>query len=452
MKKTADDRRVNFTERRVRELPIPATGRVLYHDTAGPLKVEVTSKDARTFYLVMRVHGRPQRIRLGAWPGLTVEAARRLAQQRAADVAGGADPVADARERRRADRAAGHTFADALAAYLTDGRRKQRTNDEYERLVDQNLNDWKGRPIGELDKAAVRDAYGAIARRRSESVANATMRVARAVFNLAVSLDRLERNPCEALRGRWYESGERDTIIPAEKMRGWMLAVAAMSRGIVESRRVAGDYMLFVLLTGVRRNEAARLRWADVDSSDGTTPAAELFEHLVEDPAAVTPPPTITVAETKNRATLKLPVTPAVAAVLARRRRERRRSPWVFPSRHQRASASGHVESVTGTLEAIEKEAEIAHSVHDLRRTFISNAAPIMPGPVLKALVNHRARKSGDVTQRHYVRLSPAQLAPHLDATHRAMLGELYPDPWRHVPSPEELARQQANAQATAVT
>jgi hypothetical protein len=51
-----------------------------------------------------RVAGKPRKLTIGRWPAITVDAARKLAQQAAAKVAGGADPHAEKKAARRRDR------------------------------------------------------------------------------------------------------------------------------------------------------------------------------------------------------------------------------------------------------------------------------------------------------------------------------------------------------------
>ena len=46
----------------------------------------------------------------------------------------------------------------------------------------------------------------------------------------------------------------------------------------------------------------------------------------------------------------------------------------------------------------IEAAIGVNFTIHDLRRTFITVAAKLVPYPILKALVNHRCKSKGDAT------------------------------------------------------
>ena len=72
--------------------------RVVIHDTEVKGFSIRVSRGSRTFYLYRWIGGRPQRIRLGGYPELTPEAARRLAEKSNGEIAQGKDLAA---ERRR---------------------------------------------------------------------------------------------------------------------------------------------------------------------------------------------------------------------------------------------------------------------------------------------------------------------------------------------------------------
>ena len=52
----------------------------------------ITGNGAKTFYLYRKVDGKPEQIRLGPYPDLTVEQARRMADEKNGAIARGEDP------------------------------------------------------------------------------------------------------------------------------------------------------------------------------------------------------------------------------------------------------------------------------------------------------------------------------------------------------------------------
>ena len=125
------------------------------------------------------------------------------------------------------------------------------------------------------------------------------------------------------------------------------------------------DYLLLLLFTGLRRVEAASLRWEDVD----------LKGKVLRIPAA----------NTKAGRKLDLPLTDVVHDLLVARRRLGD-TKFVFPAN----SKSGHLAEPKFALRQVAKACGVEISVHDLRRTFLTAAeAADISHFALKALVNH---------------------------------------------------------------
>ena len=147
---------------------------------------------------------------------------------------------------------------------------------------------------------------------------------------------------------------------------------------------VQRDYVSLVLFTGLRRHEAASLRWVDVD----------LKARVVRIPAT----------STKAGRALDLPMSDFVFEMLVARRALGDQK-YVFPAN----SKSGHIEEPKFAFAQITIACGVNVSVHDLRRTFITVAESCDISPfALKALVNH-ALPSGDVTA-GYIKITAERL------------------------------------------
>jgi integrase len=140
------------------------------------------------------------------------------------------------------------------------------------------------------------------------------------------------------------------------------------------------DYVLLLLFTGLRRREAAGLRWSEVD-----------FERRI------ICLPTVRV---KTRSALNLPMTDFVADLLIARR-QLGDCDYVFPSRET------HMDGNAWT-KTLRKKTGLQFSIHDLRRTYATIAESCdIPWLSLKALPNHTAGSSVTAT---YVALTPERL------------------------------------------
>jgi integrase len=139
-----------------------------------------------------------------------------------------------------------------------------------------------------------------------------------------------------------------------------------------------------MLHTGMRRGEAAALRWADVD----------LVQKIIRVPAETT----------KAKRRLEFPMSTFVYDLLVARRAIGSVGDFIFPG----PGATKHITSALNALAIVDEETDIRVSAHDLRRTFASVAESVdISWLVMKALLNHAT--GNDVTS-GYVQMSIERL------------------------------------------
>jgi integrase len=92
--------------------------------------------------------------------------------------------------------------------------------------------------------------------------ANRVLAALRAMFALAVRSGLVEVNPCTSIQ-RPGEEMRRDRTLTGDEMR-------ELWRVFVKIGHPFGDFFRVLLLTGQRRTEVARMRWADVDPEAAT--------------------------------------------------------------------------------------------------------------------------------------------------------------------------------------
>lgn len=212
------------------------------------------------------------------------------------------------------------------------------------------------------------------------SQANKTMRNFRAVMNYAIMKyedsngDSIFRhNPViriTQLRA-WHRQVRKTTLIKHYDLLPWYRAVTNLSNdSIAPNREVVKDFLLFVLFTGLRRNEAAKLTWNRVDLKDRT--------FIIKD--------------TKNHVDHVLPVTDFLYDLLTKRQSESK-TRYVFPNENN----SGHMTDPKKQIARVVNESGVVFSTHDLRRTFITIAESLdISAYALKRLLNHKM--TNDVT------------------------------------------------------
>ena len=396
---------LSFTEARMRAIVPPSTGRDWYRDSNSPLLAMVTPTGTVSFNVRRRVNGRPRTIRVGGWPDVTVEAARKLARSMTADIGSGADPTAERAERKRVAEAAAYTFGQAVEDYIADrvGRVKASTLKEYRRLADTLLNPLLGKPLGGITGDALLKLHHRVTSAHGAGAANAAARVARASMNHAEKLGRIGRSPFVAMRGEMNRLRPRDNFIAEPDLGRFLLALedatgATRDPGI----RAGADALLLAVLYGLRIGEVLKLRAGDVNLSAGT----------------------FAVTGTKNGTDLALPITRVARPALLRRLADAKSvgSEFIHPTGGNRPSASGRLMEPRHAIRAVTEATGLTFTPHDLRRTFISLAARHLPYAMLKAVVNHKATDKGDVTLTHYVRTTAEDMRQPLNDLHDHML------------------------------
>jgi integrase len=297
-------------------------------------------------------------------------------------MASGMDP--NARKREAKTRAV--TLRQAFQAFK-DVRKglKPRTLIEYDRVLSTLFKDWLDKPWTSITGDMVLRRHGEIGQQRGAALANLSARVLRAVINFARAKYRdgigqplILENPVSRIghTKAWYKVDRRTNYIKPHQFPAWFEAVMSLENETVR------DYLIFVLFTGLRRNEAEMLDWQDVDFDDRS--------FIVRDP--------------KNRRPLTLPLSDFLVDLLIARRKDTNNH-CVFAAR----SAGGHlVESRKQRAKVIEASG-VKFTVHDLRRTFATIAESLdIPAYALKALLNHKTNAS-DVTG-GYIQMSVERL------------------------------------------
>jgi integrase len=400
-----------LTKSSIHTLEGPRRGnQVLHQDREQDgLAVRVTANGARSFVVDRNTSRGRVRITLGpaGTDALTVPQAREKARIAIGLIGQGyTREQIEERLARAEDRVppSAMTLDQVLDRYLKRRKHKlaERTRRDYRNLMDTHLADWKDRPIELLDDEAVIAKFHSI---ESPSRANYSMRLLRALFRSAQKIKDdegrpiINENPVSALtdEGLWHETPPRREVIKLHQFPAWWKAVAELARGDEVTRGADGrfaegtaspngrpdvvaDYLFFLVLTGLRRGEAARLKWSNVDMKGRT----------------------LAVVQTKNRQPHALPMSDYLLELL-QRRQETRAGEFVFPGR------KGALAEPKKQIEKVVAASGVPFSCHTLRRTFATIAESLdIPYFALKRLLNHKTK--GDVTAEHYTVITVERL------------------------------------------
>jgi integrase len=371
--------RLAFTKNALEKLPAPTDGRVYYYDAKTPaLALCVTSNDVRTFYLAKRIQGAYKRIKIGRFPEVTVEQARKKASKLTGDIADGRDPTAEKRF---------ITCGELFDAWIAHAKSHKRTWQEDERLIKKFLAAWKPRRITAVTRADVQRLHSQIGTDNGPYQANRVLALIRAIWYQAPNYGHHVENPAVGIQR--FKEESRDRFLQPDELPRFFAALAE------EPDETLRDFFLIALLVGARRGNIQQMRFEEICFS----------------------PPSWRIPQTKSGLAVFVHLPPAAVEILARRHADySHRSPYVFPSR----SRTGHIVEPKSAWKRIITRAGIRDlRIHDLRRTLGSWQA--MNGtslPIIGKSLGHKSLASTSV----YARLTLEPVVESVNAATNAIL------------------------------
>lgn len=357
--------------------------------------VRLRPTGAATFMLQYRnAEGRSRRLSLGSVHILTPEQARDLAREKLVEVKRGNDPAEDRRNARAA-----LTVAELCDWYLNKAEtgellgRRRRPIAKTTLALDRSRIDTHVRPligsrvvhglsVADIEKFQADITAGRTAKGRTKrggvttggaGVAARTITMLHAIFEQAVRLEMIPKNPARGVR-------KADTGVKRERRLALeeISALGAAIRAATDEPPAALAAIELMLLSGFRRMEAIALQRAWVDR----------YESCVRFPTTKTGP--------------QVRIIGAAAMTLLRAQKPTRGNPYVFPGE----TTAGHFVGVVRVLERLCRTAELEGvTPHVLRHTFASVAGDLgFSELTIAGLLGHAVR---GVTQR-YVHLDRA--------------------------------------------
>jgi integrase len=371
-----------ITKQFVDKVSLPEAGQTFHRDSIlKGFAVRVTAGGSRAFILEKRIDGKVKRITLGRYPEITVEQARNKAQEYLGEIATGTNPIT----KRQRQRIESKTLLDVWQDYKTiKSDLKPQTYKQYEYYLNGELKDWRHKPFASITRDMVIRRHSDMKARLSPSFANNVMRVLSAIYQFAQlhyedssGNSIISTNPVQRITQlkAWAKEPRRQTIVKKHDLEKWYSAIRFIKfNNSSESEYVGADFFVFLLLSGLRRTEAATLTWANVDFNDKTF-------HI---------------PDTKNKTALTLPMSDVIEALLKYRLRFKINE-YVFSSRR-----AGYFANPKFALARLKEVSGVQTTMHDLRRTFITTAESLdISMYAIKQLVNHKS--GGDVTSGYVI-------------------------------------------------
>lgn len=383
--------KLKFTENAVQRLPAPTDKtRQIYSDTDNPgakkreavpgLQLAVFKSGSRSFVLCRKFHGRTRFITLGKYPDISVEDARIEAREHIANIRKGIDPLKNKRANSRKNVTLQEVFNDYIK--VRGNQLSANSVSNYKTVIEGHLHGWRTKEMRVISRTMVQRKHAELTD-GSPSSANKTMRVLRALFNFAngqyenhEGKGLFPDNPVSRLSHIriWNRENRRQNKINNSDLKPWFSELMALDAGDSYAISVR-DYLIMLLLTGMRRRELAPLQWRDINFRDKI----------------------LTVGKTKNGDPLLLPLSDYLYEMLEMRRKNIH-GEYVFPG----GQGNQYISEPRKHIVRLRESSGVHFTLHDLRRTFITLAESLdVPAYALKKLVNHRVK--GDVTEGYII-------------------------------------------------
>jgi integrase len=251
-----------LTERLIDGLPQAAAkaGKTVYcYDTAQPrFGAACTKNGAVSFFVQYRMGGRgtpSKRLMLGKRGEITLDAARKMAEQKRGEVRRGVDIVQARKDAR--EKLTGLTFNDAAERYLTLHAKETRYwKEKRARLASDDVKPLANVPMTTIERSRIAKAITDV-QKRSSAAARLLFADIRPIFSWALDQGIIEANPMQGMRGPAV-SEARDRVLTDEELKAFWQAAGAQGWPFE-------NVFKLLLLTGQRREEVAGMLWREVD-------------------------------------------------------------------------------------------------------------------------------------------------------------------------------------------
>lgn len=322
-----------FTKRKIESLSLPEKITITYHDTeTAGFKLTVSKAGTYTFIVYRKINGKPERVKLGNFPAITVEQARIKADIVNASIANGDNPN-DAKRANKAELTLKVLFTEYLENHAKQYKKSWRAD---EMNYKNHLSHWDNKKLSHIDRVLVQSLHRKIGKTVGLYQANRILALVKVIFNRAIEWGLFDKaNPAQGIKH--YKEKSRDRFLQADELQSFFKSVAE------EENTTIRDYVLISLLTGARRANVLAMQWDEVNFQ-----RSEWF-----------------IPETKNGDSHTLPLTNEALQILTDRKKESE-STFVFSG----SGKTGHLVEPKSGWGRIKKRAGIKNlRLHDLRRS-----------------------------------------------------------------------------------
>jgi len=328
------ENKLNFNKTNILNLSLPEKGKIAYYYDAqvSGLGIMLFPSGTKTFFVYKRVNGRPDKIKLGRFPQMAVEQARKAAYSIINEIDKGIDPKLE-KSKIAKEMLFSELFQEFMEKHSKLHKKSWRFDEDKYRL---HLSHFAKRRIGAISKTDIIHLHSSLAKTSGLYSANRVLGMLATMFNKAIEWGWEGINPCIGIKK--FKEKSRERFIQGDEITKFFKSLNE------EPNETFRDFFYISLLTGARRSNVQSMNWSDISFNRS--------EWVIK--------------ETKNGEAQTITLSSQAIAILQERCKTRN-SDWVFPSP---SSKSGHIEEPKKAWKNLLERAEIEDlRIHDLRRT-----------------------------------------------------------------------------------
>ena len=411
--------RHKLTKTFIDSLPLEASGKKVFYRDSMTIGFGIVVTQSKTYFIETRMpNGQNKRKTIGKHGVYTLEQARTEAKRLLLLIDQGIDPVAQKEQLKRNFIQAKKidelipNLDDAYTVYKSRKKLSTATLEAYGRCVNDYFADWKDIKITEFSQKMILDRYMLLTE-RSLAQATLAMKFLSAVYNFNASIlyndndEKIitEKSPVGIIyqEKKWNKIKRRKGYIRSEQIHDWSLAVCntwwAGNQNHNHRAYINQDYLLLLVLTGLRREEGESLEWSNVDLKYGT----------------------LKIVDPKNHEDLLLPMGDMLWHIMKARKNLAGENKYVFSGE----TIDSHIVDKRNAREAITKNTGIQFTFHDLRRTFGTIANSLAIGSyTIKKLINHTTSEDDSDVTDGYIQVTFDDLRKAMNMIEEVVLSE----------------------------
>jgi integrase len=258
---------IKLTNLAIEKLPASGERTDVYDAQVPGLVLRLTPKGTKSWSFMYRIKGHPRRLTLGAYPGVSLKLARERAREARAAIQRGEDPVED---KKVAERERQHNGFEACARDFIESycKPKLRTWAQVESALERRaIPEFKDRPVKEIRR---RDVVALLEKVAVEApgLSHLLRAYLSKLFNWLLEREIVETNPVTGISAQ-HKPQVRERVLTDDEIRALCKATERMGGAFGACTRL-------LLLSGMRRDEAGKLRWDEVSEGWASLPASRM--------------------------------------------------------------------------------------------------------------------------------------------------------------------------------